>query len=176
MKKIPFLLLLLSVAILGGCSTEDSNNEPTSIPGEESGAEEQAPLATVEGESGRPAEYPGPADPAGPRPEDGYPAPVSTLPAASYPEPPEPQLPVGAYPANTVWVIHPLGQQCQDPLFENERAATRVLAEAGVTVLSAETVDLNVCQACDCPTSAHIRVLIDEKDVPVVEAMDWQVE
>jgi hypothetical protein len=107
--------------------------------------------------------YPAPALPVTPVPEaeSGYPPPLPT-----------PQLPSG-YPANSTWLVRPAGIQCETPEYPDLEAAVAALADAGVTVQSAETISLPVCLACGCPTSEHYRVLIAPADVGAALALDW---
>lgn len=116
----------------------------------------------------------------------GYPPPPPT--ATPYPEnypvPPTPP-PHNPYPAaetgesGVVWILHPLGMQCADTStfkYANQQAARADLTAAGITVSQMETVELMVCQACDCPTSTHYRAQINGADLNKAIALGWTAE
>jgi hypothetical protein len=109
-------------------------------------------------------------------PDDAYPGPVApATPASGYPAPPVPALPSG-YPGDTVWFVRPAGIQCEEPLYPDLDAAVAALQASGVIVVTAETVTVPVCQACDCPTSEHYRVEIPATAANTAAALEWTPE
>lgn len=97
---------------------------------------------------------------------DGYPAQPTADPAAPYPAAPD-----------EVWVIRPAGEQCAESLaYPTADSAVAQLEEAGVTILAVEEVELVVCEACGCPTSAHYRVLLSGDDLSTAAALGWEQE
>jgi hypothetical protein len=111
-------------------------------------------------------------DPTSP-PVDGYPGPVKpAVPADGYPAPPAPSLPSG-YPGDAMSFILPAGIQCEEPLYADLQAAVAALQGAGVSVITAETVTLPVCQGCGCPTSEHYRVEIPTGAANTAMALEW---
>jgi hypothetical protein len=116
--------------------------------------------------------------------QTGYPPPPPTLTPfpEGYPVPPTIE-PVNPYPAavdsEAVWVLHPLGQQCADTstyTYANVQEARAGLTAAGITVYDMTTVELMVCQACECPTSTHYRAQIAAADRQKATALGWQEE
>jgi hypothetical protein len=98
---------------------------------------------------------------------DGYPAQPTTDPAAPYP---------AASDAET-WVIRPAGEQCAESVaYPTPESAVAQLEEAGVTILAVEEIELIVCEACGCPTSAHYRVLLAGDDLSTAFALGWDRE
>jgi hypothetical protein len=111
-----------------------------------------------------------------PPPVDAYPAPVQPAqPADGYPAPASPALPSG-YPGDATWFILPAGIQCEEPLYADLRAAVAALQSAGISVITAETVTLPVCQGCGCPTSEHYRVEIPAGAADAAVALEWTPE
>jgi hypothetical protein len=90
--------------------------------------------------------------------------------------------PYPGYPGadgETIWIVRPLGQQCVDPttyVYPDLATAAAALTSAGVTVLASEELALMVCEACDCPTSEHFRVLINTSDYGLAESLGWTPE
>ena len=96
----------------------------------------------------------------------GYPAQPTTDPAAPYPAAPD-----------EAWVIRPAGEQCADSLaYPTSDSAVAQLEEAGVTILAVEEIELIVCEACGCPTSAHYRVLLADDDLSTAFTLGWDRE
>jgi len=168
---ICFLLLLIITACQSAEATptptisdEDDNSiRPTvtapAVPGE------VTPPAT--NETGSPAPgteaYPAPPDPTD-TPE-GYPAPPT-------PEPTIDPYPVGGF----VWLIQAVGEQCagaEKNSYPDLQEAVAALTAAGIPVRSSGMVDLPVCAACGCPTSAHYRVEIESVNLENAEALGW---
>jgi hypothetical protein len=76
-----------------------------------------------------------------------------------------------------VWIISPAGFQCEDePRYESLADARAHLSASGISVTSAEEVDLLVCEACGCPTSLHYRALISSSDVVTAAGLGWLEE
>lgn len=168
MKRLIFLLSVLLVMVLGAC--QSSAPAP---------AETEAPPAAPTASEG--TETPAPAAPEATATPDEYPAqPTASAPESGYPPAPEEAAPSAAYPpGEPVWIVRPLGTQCEDEstfAYASLEEAVSALEEAGVDVLSSETVDLMVCQACGCPTSEHFRVQVLGEDVQSIRSMGWQTE
>ncbi|MGD2077245.1 MAG: hypothetical protein PVH18_02620 [Chloroflexota bacterium] len=92
---------------------------------------------------------------------DGYP--IST-----------PSLPDNPYPGGLATIVRPKGLQCEEAVFPDLSAAIRSLEEAGIVVVAAEAIGLEVCEACDCPTSEHFQVQIYAYDLDRALDMGWQ--
>ncbi len=114
--------------------------------------------------------------------QTGYPPPPSspTPYPEGYPIPPAQAEPLSPYPAaessGRVTVIHALGIQCEDASrqkYANAQDARAGLIAASVTVYEITTVDLMVCQACGCPTSAHFQAEIATTDLNKALALGW---
>ena len=156
------LLFALLLLLLAACSS--GTNEPGITPE----ATQPAALPTTD--------------------SSGYPAPdliVSTPLPDAYPvNPIVPVVPetTSPYPGAdgaTMWIVRPLGQQCVDPttyVYPDLATAAAALTSAGVTVLASEELALMVCEACDCPTSEHFRVLINTTDYGLAEPLGWTPE
>jgi hypothetical protein len=168
MRYLSLLLTLAALLLLAACQP---NVDPQETQEPETGPTATAPLP-VEGE---PTEESAPQ--ASPTPE-GYPGlPQPTQSLDGYPAQPEAQAPPTGYPDDmVVWMMRPLGQQCVDPEnyeYPELSAAVTALEEAGVEVMASETIEMAVCEACDCPTSEHFRVQISAQDMEQVESMGW---
>jgi hypothetical protein len=108
---------------------------------------------------------------------ESYPVPEAPTPVTDYPAPEA--LPThDPYPVaeGYVWVVHPVGEQCEDGRFyDNVNAAVSALEEAEIEVDWGTTTNLNVCLACGCPTSEHYRLHIAEEDLSKAEALGWRL-
>lgn len=95
-----------------------------------------------------------------------------------YPAPPPADVPLfDPYPAEgQVWIIHPQGQQCAEPVYADLEAAVTAMNEAGIGVHSAEEISLMVAAGCDFPTPTHYRLLIDTADLGPAQALNWVAE
>jgi hypothetical protein len=148
---------MIFLTTLAACNN-GSGDQPTAEPFEESGP--SAPTATLS----TPAEQPPTMVPTAyppPGSEAGYP--ISTpLPAEN------------PYPGGLVTIIHPMGSQCEGAIFSDLSAAIGSLEEAGITVLAAEEIGLEVCEACGCATSEHYRLQINVEDLDAALEMGWQ--
>lgn len=83
------------------------------------------------------------------------------------------------YPAGPVWIIRPVGVQCEEdtaPGYGSLEEAVATLEEAGVTVLDADITDIPMADVCGGPTSSHYRVQIDSADMALVIARGWSRE
>jgi hypothetical protein len=160
-----FLGLLLLVAVLVACG-------PAGVP---EGATTEAPEGDV---APRPTVTSGPAPESETEAEEGYPAPrAATATPEGYPAPPT-AAPREAYPSadGTVWVIQPVGVQCEGDKYETLQEAVTELEEASVTVSASQSTSLMVCQACGCPTSEHFRVQIAAEDLDTAADLGWTAE
>ncbi|MGD8805627.1 MAG: hypothetical protein PVH65_07235 [Chloroflexota bacterium] len=163
-RKIAMLFTtMLFIIVLAGCNG-GSDEEPTIAPTEES--QPVVPTATPEAPAGETptsesTAYPAPPTATPPGAEGGYPA--ST-----------PQPTYDPYPGGLVTIIHPMGLQCEEAIFPDLSAAISSLEEAGIAVVAAEEIGLEVCEACGCATSEHFRVQINVEDLDRALEMGWQ--
>jgi hypothetical protein len=67
-----------------------------------------------------------------------------------------------------------MGLQCEEAIFPDLSAAISSLEEAGIAVVAAEEIGLEVCEACGCATSEHFRVQINVEDLDRALEMGWQ--
>jgi hypothetical protein len=162
MKRLLMLIMALALFVTACGDTAETPNEVEIQPAPETEEEEGIfPRPTVTTAlPGEEESYPPPP----PQPEtEDYPAPQALPTIDAYPV-------VDGY----VWVVHPLGTQCEDGRFyDSVDAAVSALTEADIDVLRGTTTDLNVCLACGCPTSTHYRLHIAEDDLPTAERLGW---
>jgi hypothetical protein len=115
---------------------------------------------------------------------NAYPAPEVVAPATStrdpdYPAPPTFAPTVEPYPGGLVWIIRPVGIQCEEgttPGYGDLREATSTLTAAGVKVAQSEMTELIVTDVCGSPTSAHFRVQIAADNLQTALSMGWTQE
>ncbi len=186
-----FCQLLLSFLLISLAACGPSTLEPIAEPEEPTPEPESLPLKEQLEDGLRVAVTPtsetssdveaAPAAPA----EEAYPIPIPTpiLMEGDYPEPPPPPPPppggYDAYPeaGSNVWVLFAVGEQCADESrYEDLVTAVADLTAAGITVYESEVVELIVCSACGCPTSAHFRVSIDAAQLSTAQALEWAAE
>lgn len=168
-----FLLLLVLVTTAFSITACGTSIPTTTRPADESDSSNQArPTPTSENHTvestALPVPYPGAPATAVPNPE-GYPAAQEVYPT------------IDPYPAgeSTVWIVHPVGVQCEDSSsskYQSEQDVKAGLTAAGITVHNVATVDLMVCTACGCPTSIHYRAEINEADLDKAIALGWTPE
>jgi hypothetical protein len=106
----------------------------------------------------------------------GYPASTAT-PLGAYPALPRatPTLTAAYIGVDPVWVIKPVGMQCQavEIALDVERVG---LENAGIRVLDTTMIAIATCEACDtCPSSEHYRFYIPTTDIAKAEALGWTV-
>ena len=188
MKYFCQLLLSIFFIFLAACGPstleptmepEEATVEPQSLPLQDQSEEGLRVALTPTSESNSDVE----AAPVAPA-EEAYPIPIPTpiLMEGDYPEPPQPPQPPSGYDAypeadSSVWVLFPVGEQCADESrYEDMVTAVADLTAAGITVYESEIVELIVCSACGCPTSAHFRVSIDASQLSTAQAMEWTAE
>ncbi len=111
---------------------------------------------------------------------EGYPVlPTPTLSPAGYAVPTQPP-PLNAYPEATgtlVWILKPVGEQCAEtPATPDLQTAVADMVAFGIPVVASEVVELPVCTACGCPTSAHFRMQIDTGYLGNATALGWVAE
>ena len=164
MKKLTrFVTLTLLLAALVAACSGGSDAEPTVQPTEDSPAE--TPTSTieappVEAPTAVSTAYPAQPTPTPPGIDSGYPAFT-------------PQPTIDPYPGGLVTIMHPMGIQCEEPVFPDISAAVGALEEAGIVVLSAEEIALNVCESCSCATSEHFQVQINVDDLVKAIELGW---
>jgi hypothetical protein len=157
---LPAVFFLIVLAACNGGATEEPGTEPA----EES--QTIAPTATQaapaeETPTSEPTAYPAFRTPTPPGADGGYPA---STPLPTY----------DPYPGGLAAIVHPMGLQCEDVIFEDLSAAVGSLEEAGIVVVAAEEIGLEVCEACGCATSEHVRVQINVEDLDRALEMGWQ--
>jgi hypothetical protein len=167
MKVIYLLLSILLLAFLAGCGPSQGAATPGATPD-----------PTQEGQEALPEEETLPQPTAAP---EGYPAPPAASPTPEgYPGAPTPLPTQDPYPGveseGLVWIVKPVGVQCEDAGEANLPAAVSELTEADVAVQASETSTLAVCTVCGCPTSEHYRVQIAAADLNKVTEMGWVQE
>jgi hypothetical protein len=165
MIQMKHLLLLLMSVLLFGVACGD-----TAVAPPDTDVQPAPETETDDGIFPRPTVTPDAADTT-----DGYPAPETAPPVTDYPAP-EPAPTLDPYPvvAGYVWVVHPLGEQCEDDRFYDDvNAAIAALEAADIEVDRGVVTNLNVCLACGCPTSEHYRLHIAEADLSKAEALGW---
>lgn len=156
--------------LLAACSNVDQ--APDEEPSEVDSATPTAPTLTTDtpDEEGYPAPESPDAYPA-PGSEDSYPEPAGQ---EGYPPPSEAEPTLDPYPGGMAFIERPAGLQCEDPIYPDLKSAETALEEAGITIQSAEEVELVVCQACGCPTSLHYRVTINPADLNTALSLGWK--
>jgi hypothetical protein len=172
MKKRIITMILLFTLFVTACSASiPTETRPAAQP-KDASSEQARPTPTntnSEAESVNPAvPYPGNPPTAIPASED-YPAPQQIIPTQNpYPE-----------DEKTVWILHPVGIQCEDAeasKYQNEQEVVSGLKAAGLTVHHVATIELMVCTACGCPTSAHFRAEINASDLEKAIDLGWEPE
>ncbi len=159
------IVLLFNACGLSNSSVEsrESQIDPASPTNDLTPAEKPA-LAT----STPPSAYPVPGDELPPTPALSLDYPAPTLPPT-----------IQAYPGGLVWIIRPVGVQCEEgtaPGYGDLREATSTLTAAGVRVAGAEMTELMVTSTCGSPTSAHFRAQINADDLPLALSLGWEQE
>lgn len=163
MKKLMwFVTLALLVAALMVACSGGSDTEPTIEP--TAGSPTNAPAVTTAAPPEAPTEdltpYPAPPTPTPPGNDEGYPGFT-------------PQPTFDPYPGGLVTILHPKGIQCEEPILEDLSAAIGALEAAGIMVVAADEVALNVCESCNCPTSEHFQVQINVEDMDRAFELGW---
>ncbi len=169
------LLLLLAMLLLAACNSapppaQDNTPPPAAVATATTPALMPAPTAA---EDSAVPSTPDPTGAAYPDPAEGETAAPANDP---YPVPPSPMPTVDPYPGGLVWVIRPVGTQCEPeipPGYGTLNEAVATLYAAGVSVQASETIELPVTTACGSPTSEHYRVQIGADHLSVVEEMGW---
>jgi hypothetical protein len=151
-------VMLLAAALLTACNG-DSEAEPTEEipPAEDTATPEATPVDVPTAE---PTAYPAQEVPTIPQSDAAYPSP-EFVPTEN------------PYPGGLVVILHPVGRQCEEPIFPELTDATAALEDSGVTVMAAEEVALNVCASCSCPTSEYYRVQISPDDLLKATELGW---
>jgi len=165
-KKYVMLIMLVLTLALSACS---GSADPDPTKESKKPTEEAAPaLPTLDTSLVEPS-FPLPSDP------EAYPEPEEP---SGYPPPPIVTSTPYAYPEGTTfWITHAAGLQCEQPLiYPTLDDAVRALEENRVAVISAESFDMMVCQACGCPTSEFYRVNIDAYDLDTAISIGWNRE
>lgn len=170
MKRYYFVLVVLGFVLTfvacGPSNTVTEDDATAGAPRENETTLEELPTTLEE----VPADgYPEAEQPVATAVPEEYPIATVPPPAAAYPDASD------AYPAaeGQVWVIRPVGVQCEDPEYTDIQDAITDLTAIGVEVLDSETFELATASVCGGPTSAHFRVLITAEDVNAAGALDW---
>lgn len=171
------LLLIIVIPVACGPATKtDTANTP-----EPGGALEVMPETTA-----GPPSADAPADPTAvplPEPDAGeaYPPPTTPPMTGEYPAPEAPATAPDPYPEAVdgyIWMLLPVGVQCEEDaaLYTDLQDAVAGLTAVNVQTNRSEIVELNVCAACGCPTSAHYRVQVSVDDVNAAQSLGWTRE
>ena len=170
MKKFTILLVFLFILVTTACG---SSIPTTTRPANESNNASQArPTPTSESSAPESTDLPIP-----------YPGAAATAVINSNSDDyPAPQIirTIDPYPAesSTVWVVHPVGIQCEDTAtakYQSEQDVQAGLTAAGITVYDVTTTELMVCSACGCPTSIHYRVEMSASDLNKAISLGWEL-
>ncbi len=159
LKHTMRILLFLAVMTgLSACGASGAGETPAALP----------PLEQA------PTEQPG-------TPPVNYPAPESALPqattpSAGYPAPPTLPPTVDPYPGGEVWVMRPMGIQCEEgtlPGYGDLRETKSTLTAAGIQVEEVEIIEMMVTTSCGSPTSAHYHARIAAGDLETALSLGW---
>lgn len=159
-----FLVSLLLLLAACGSPSPVPEETPAVEEEEREGLATVAPVPTRELPTATPESYPmQPTTPS--RAQEGY---------------PEAPPPPTAYPVDMrIWVLRPLGTQCEESdsyQFATIEEAVASLTDAGVEVFDSEMTSLVVCESCNCPTSEHFRVQILRSDLYGAQVRGWAQE
>jgi hypothetical protein len=156
------LLFIVFLLLLAGCGPSQTEAEPA----------QPGALPTIRGLEDAPPNPPT-------KPSD-YPAPEANLPPTPTLDPdypaPTPWPVIDPYPGGLVWIIRPVGIQCEDgtaPGYSDLTEVESTLTAAGVKVVAAEMTEMVVASSCGSPTSAHFRVQIAAEDLQTALSLDW---
>lgn len=164
--KLRYLFTLVFILLLAACGP--------------AGTGDTTPAATTASDpdnAPRPTVTSIPQDNAGATPESYPIQPTAPSGAAGYPAGEAPVLAtVNPYPAveGFVWMVKPVGLQCEDPQLATLQDAVAELTAANITLNDSTTQEFSVCQACGCPTSTYYRVQIPTTDQATAESLGWQ--
>lgn len=165
--SITIIALLLIIFAVSACGTAPPA-QPTATPSGSPGLETAPPAQIQPTAESLPDSYPPPP-----------PAPVQPTREPNYPPPPTFPPTVDPYPGGLVWIIRPVGVQCEDGTAEGYgdlRESVATLTAAGLQVENSEMIDLMVPAACGSPTSAHYRIQINVDGLNTANSMGWQRE
>ena len=157
-------ILILASLLIAACGTAPPA-EPTATP-----------INEPDDSSSEPVLEPEPTAPALPTAESlpaDYPPPQPTTPS-EYPGPTTPTS--DPYPGGMVWILRPVGIQCEDgtdPGYGDLGEAVATLTAAGLRVVASEMTELLVTASCGSPTSAHNRIQIEADDLETALSMGW---
>lgn len=174
-KSLGSFLLFLGVFLLTACGTAPPAGTimtPTSDAGGSDALPALEPAATAA------------AQPTAEALPENYPPPQPALPVPAtyppdYPGPPTLMPTVDPYPGGVVWIIRPVGIQCEDgtaPGYGDLSEAVATLTAAGLSVLDSEVIEMLVTTSCGSPTSAHYHIQIDVVDLDSALSMGWEQE
>ena len=162
-KLLIAVLVLLLVAGCGAADTETAPAQPGALP----------TIRSLEDAPPNPPTLP----------PINYPAPGADLPPTPTLDPdypaPTPWPVIDPYPGGMVWIIRPVGIQCEDgttPGYGDLTETESTLTAAGVKVLATEMTEMVVASSCGSPTSAHFRVQIAAEDLQTALSLDWNRE
>ena len=165
--------IILATFLITSCGTAppaETNMTPAAEPGDSDAGPVLEPAATAPAlptAEPLPGDYPPPA----PLVQPTYPP--------DYPGPPTPLPTVDPYPGNMVWIIRPVGIQCEDGTavgYGDLRESIATLTAAGLRVVDSEIIELMVITSCGSPTSAHYRIQINADDLDSALSMGWDRE
>jgi len=169
MKKFTVLIIFLLSLVLVACGSSIPTTTRPAIENNNNGQIRPTPTSDIRlaEPTDLPIPYPG-APPTAVHQPASYPAPQVIPTTNPYPE-----------KGSTVWVLHPVGVQCEEDAtgkYKSEQNVEAGLIAAGITVYDVTTTELMVCTACGCPTSIHYRAEIDEADLDKALSLGWEPE
>lgn len=191
-RLIWIFILIFGVCFTAvACSAAAEEDAPVPADDDEGGALNPAPESSGSGleaapetESDvfpRPTTTPAPAsEPTVPADVEGYPVPPAPTALPEGYEIPPTVPPLNPYPepnGTLIWVIKPVGEQCAEaPTTPDLQTAVADMVAFGIPVETSEMIDLDVCTACGCPTSAHFRLQIDAGYLANAAVLGWKAE
>ena len=166
------ILIIMGAFLITSCGTAPpagTNITPAAEPSDSDASPVLKPVATA------------PALPTAESLPENYPPPVPIQPTfpPDYPGPATLMPTVDPYPGGMIWIIRPVGIQCEDGTalgYGDLRESVATLTAAGLRVVDSEIVELMVTTSCGSPTSAHYRIQINADDMDSALSMGWERE
>ena len=166
-------LIILGIFLITSCGTAppaETTMTPAAEPSDSDAGPVLEPAATAPAlptAEPLPENYPPPAQPIQPANPSDYPGAATSIPT------------VDPYPGGMVWIIRPVGIQCEDGTalgYGDLKESVATLTAAGLRVADSEVIELMVTTSCGSPTSAHYRVQISSDDLDSALSMGWERE
>ena len=165
-------LIIIGTFLITSCGTAPpagTNITPAAEPSDSDAGPVLKPVTTV------------PVPPTAESLPENYPPPMPIQPTypPDYPGPSTLMPTVDPYPGGMIWIIRPVGIQCEDGTalgYGDLRESVATLTAAGLRVVDSEIVELMVITSCGSPTSAHYRIQINAGDLDRALSMGWDRE